>query len=398
MPDELMPIGEFARRSGLTASALRFYADTGVLPPAEVDAVTGYRYYAAGQVERAGVLRRLREIGMPLAPVLRVLDGEPAEGARLVREHAAAVAAEAALAQRTAAELEAALGGEPELALGAVRGPVLAAAIEQVLAATGVDPALPALEGVCLEALPDAVILTATDRYRLSTRTLAPAEPPATDWAGTIAGADLRAAVPEIRRTPVVALRAGAHRLRLGARSCRVQSEDFPDYRGMLAALASVTTRVTVGREPLLRALEEHPGGDIELRAANTGPRGSARPAAGDAAAPASGSDHRPAAPGKLRVGATTPPATGGLRDGDSRLPAPGELHVGGTALSATVAGPPLTLHFDPAILHPAIATAIGPDLLLDLRGPDQPITLRSADRGDLTTLAMPIHPRNGTP
>ncbi|WP_067648159.1 MerR family transcriptional regulator [Nocardia harenae] len=356
MPDELMPIGEFARRSGLTASALRFYADTGVLLPAEVDAVTGYRYYAAEQVERAGVLRRLREMRMPLGPVLRVLDGDPEQAVRLVREHAAAVAAEAALAQRTAAELEAALGVAPEVVVGAVKGPVLAAAIEQVLAATGVDPALPVLEGVCLEALPDAVIVTATDRYRLSTRTMAPVEAPATNWAGTIAGADLRAAVPEIRRTPVVALRATAHRLELGARSCRILPDDFPDYRGMLAALSEIVTRVTVGREPLLRALEEHRGGEIAMHAT-----------------------------GEPNLGGTVPPATG-------------EVRIGGTALSATVMGSPLTLHFDPAVLHPAIATAIGPDLLLDLRGPAQPITLRSADRGDLTTLAMPIHPRNGTP
>ncbi|MFC8532019.1 MerR family transcriptional regulator [Nocardia sp. NPDC057227] len=367
MPDELMPIGEFARRSGLTASALRFYADTGVLLPAEVDAATGYRYYAGEQVERAGVLRRLREIGMPLAPVLRVLEGDPAEAVRLVREHAEAVAAEAVLAQRTAAELEAAFGGAPEVAIGAVRGPVLAAAIEQVLAATAVDPGLPVLNGVCLEALPDAVILTATDRYRLSTRTIAPAEAPASSWAGTVAGVDLRAAVPEIRRTPVVALRATGHRIGLGAQSCRVLPEEFPDYRGMLATLAAVGTRVTVGRDALLRALEEHRGSDIELRAAAGGP-----------------------APG-----ATSPPAVGDPAGG---ITASGELRIGGTALPATVTGTPCTLHFDPAILHPAVATAIGPELLLDLRGPTQPITLRSADRGDLTTLAMPIHPRNGAP
>ncbi|MFC3964015.1 DNA polymerase III subunit beta family protein [Nocardia jiangsuensis] len=374
MPDELMPIGEFARRSGLTASALRFYADTGVLLPAEVDSVTGYRYYAAEQVERAGVLRRLREIGMPLAPVLRVLDGDAAEAVRLVREHAAAVAADAVLAERTAAELEAAFGTGPEVSIGAVRGSVLAAAIEQVLAATGVDPALPVLDGVFVEALPDAVVLTATDRYRLSTRTMAPAEAPASSWAGTIAGADLRAAVPEIRRTPVVALRATAHRLRLGAQSCRIRSEDFPDYRGMLAALSAVETRVTVGREAVLRALEEHGGGDIELRAA----AGATAPPAVHAPA-----DATPCAGGELALGGTT---------------SSGELRVGGAALPATVTGSPCTLHFDPAILHPAVATAIGPDLLLDLRGPARPITLRSADRGDLTTLAMPIHPRNGTP
>ncbi|MBY8852436.1 MerR family DNA-binding transcriptional regulator, partial [Saccharothrix sp. MB29] len=46
MPDpELLTIGAFARSSGLTAGALRFYADSGLLPPASVDDSSGYRYY-----------------------------------------------------------------------------------------------------------------------------------------------------------------------------------------------------------------------------------------------------------------------------------------------------------------------------------------------------------------
>ncbi|WP_414990657.1 MerR family DNA-binding transcriptional regulator [Aeromicrobium sp.] len=36
--DELIPIGAFARRVGLTTSALRFYDDAGALRPAEVEA------------------------------------------------------------------------------------------------------------------------------------------------------------------------------------------------------------------------------------------------------------------------------------------------------------------------------------------------------------------------
>ncbi|WP_258718719.1 MerR family transcriptional regulator [Saccharopolyspora gloriosae] len=37
-----MPIGTFAQRSGMTASALRFYAGSGLLTPAKVDPVSGY--------------------------------------------------------------------------------------------------------------------------------------------------------------------------------------------------------------------------------------------------------------------------------------------------------------------------------------------------------------------
>ncbi|WP_395485265.1 hypothetical protein [Streptomyces sp. KHY 26] len=37
------------------------------------------------------------------------------------------------------------------------------------------------------------------------------------------------------------------------------------------------------------------------------------------------------------------------------------------------------------------MSTAVGLDGMLDLRGHDRPVTIRSADRGDLTTLAMPV-------
>ncbi|WP_446222694.1 MerR family DNA-binding transcriptional regulator [Nocardia sp. IBHARD005] len=60
MPDtELITIGAFARACGLSASALRFYADASILVPAVVDAATGYRYYAPEQTETARLIRHL---------------------------------------------------------------------------------------------------------------------------------------------------------------------------------------------------------------------------------------------------------------------------------------------------------------------------------------------------
>ena len=47
-------IGEMARASGLTVSALRFYDGAGVLVPAAVDPATGYRTYGAGRCPRLG--------------------------------------------------------------------------------------------------------------------------------------------------------------------------------------------------------------------------------------------------------------------------------------------------------------------------------------------------------
>lgn len=195
---ELMPIGVFARRSGLTPSALRFYADSGLLRPAEVDPVTGYRYYGADQVARATVLRRLREIAMPLTAVGSVLDAEPAEAARLIDEHVAQILGDAAAALEKAAAVKSSLAGVPSVPIAVLKGPVLAGAVEQVLTATAREPGMPVLGGLHMEAAGEALTLTATDRFRLSTRTLVPVEPAATAWAATVDGAALRAAIGQV--------------------------------------------------------------------------------------------------------------------------------------------------------------------------------------------------------
>ncbi|MFJ9392542.1 MerR family transcriptional regulator [Nocardioides sp. NPDC101246] len=70
----LVNIGDFARETGLTPKALRLYDDLGLLPPAEVDAVSGYRRYAPDQVERARLVAALRLVGMPLARIREVVD------------------------------------------------------------------------------------------------------------------------------------------------------------------------------------------------------------------------------------------------------------------------------------------------------------------------------------
>ncbi|MFF5536667.1 MerR family transcriptional regulator [Streptomyces cinerochromogenes] len=352
MPNsELMAIGVFARCAGLTASALRFYADSGLLPPVEVDPVSGYRYYGADQVARATTLRQLREIAMPLTAVEAVLDAEPDEASRLIDEHVAKVLGDAAAVQQKAASIKSSLTDAASLPIAALKGPVLADAIEQVLTATAREPGMPVLGALRIEATQAAVTLTATDRYRLATRTLVPAEAAATTWAATVDGDELRAALAEIRRSTLVRVEATPHGcwLRMTDREdryCRLLSEQFPDYRLMLASLPEATTRVTVSKELLLRALEEHPGERITLRVTHHG----------------------------LHVLAT-------------------EAEPADVPLTAITTGQDLQISFELTTLYPAVSTAIGPDVMVDLRGPDQPVTIRSADRGDLTTLAMPVKP-----
>ncbi|MFC4137701.1 MULTISPECIES: MerR family transcriptional regulator [unclassified Microbacterium] len=75
---ELMSIGDFARAAGLTPKALRIYDDLDLLPPAEVDDRTGYRFYATEQLGHARLIAALRRVGMPLERIRVALDLPPA--------------------------------------------------------------------------------------------------------------------------------------------------------------------------------------------------------------------------------------------------------------------------------------------------------------------------------
>jgi len=66
-------VGELARRTGLPARTIRFWAETGALPPAGRSA-SGYRLYDAEGLARLELIATLRELGVGLADVRRVLD------------------------------------------------------------------------------------------------------------------------------------------------------------------------------------------------------------------------------------------------------------------------------------------------------------------------------------
>jgi DNA-binding transcriptional MerR regulator len=72
-PVSWMGIGEFARLSRLSPKALRLYDELGLLRPGRVDAESGYRWYAAGQLEQARLVASLRQIGVPLAQIRVIL-------------------------------------------------------------------------------------------------------------------------------------------------------------------------------------------------------------------------------------------------------------------------------------------------------------------------------------
>ncbi|WNF28349.1 MerR family DNA-binding transcriptional regulator [Streptomyces sp. C11-1] len=93
---ELVTIGEFARLSRLSAKALRRYDELGLLRPALVDPVNGYRYYDPAQAEGARLVAWLRRIGMPLSRIGRVVQLDPAAAAVEIRAYWARVEAETA--------------------------------------------------------------------------------------------------------------------------------------------------------------------------------------------------------------------------------------------------------------------------------------------------------------
>jgi DNA-binding transcriptional MerR regulator len=67
--EDLIPIGQFSAASRLSPKALRLYDENGLLPPAQVDPESGYRYYRREQLWVATTIRLLRRCGMPLAEI-----------------------------------------------------------------------------------------------------------------------------------------------------------------------------------------------------------------------------------------------------------------------------------------------------------------------------------------
>jgi DNA polymerase-3 subunit beta len=333
----MLTISEFARLVGLAPSALRFYDDCGLLPPASVDGTNGYRYYSPAQQTRARLLRDLREIDLPLAEVRVVLDADPAVLADVVRAHLRTVEAKTAAARAAADHLLTQLLAErTSVVLG---GAEFASAVRQVAPAASASDEFPALDCVLIELAPDEVTFVATDRYRLAVRSV-----PAVEFSGPaaqvlvradeLAGVSRWAAAGEVVRLEVGDV--GARLVRGDDdRGITVVDAEYPAYQGILDGLPPAECRVVVDRAGLLAALagREVVAFDID-------------------------SD-------SLRI------------DDEVRL----EVIGSGTA----------RIGFTAALLAAALETSVGPDVLLEIGPSDRPVVVRSADQGTFTTLVMPV-------
>ena len=102
---DMLTIGAFAKACRLSPKALRLYDELDLLRPARVDPHTGYRYYAAEQLEPARLVAWLRRVGMPLAGIRRVCSLDAAAAAVEIRAYWARVEAETAVRRDLAAFL-----------------------------------------------------------------------------------------------------------------------------------------------------------------------------------------------------------------------------------------------------------------------------------------------------
>jgi DNA-binding transcriptional MerR regulator len=70
----MFKIGDFSKICRVPVSALRYYADLGLLEPAQIDPLTSYRYYSLDQLPRLNRILALKDLGLSLEEIGRLLN------------------------------------------------------------------------------------------------------------------------------------------------------------------------------------------------------------------------------------------------------------------------------------------------------------------------------------
>ena len=141
-----LAIGDFSRMTHLSIKALRHYHDVGLLTPAEIDPASGYRFYTPGQVPIAQVIRRFRDLGMPLDQIREVLQAPDAQGRnRVIVAHMRRMESELAATQSVVTSLRSLLERPPAPIAVEHRslGPLRALTVSGQVALSGLDAWLP---------------------------------------------------------------------------------------------------------------------------------------------------------------------------------------------------------------------------------------------------------------
>ncbi|MCZ4521165.1 hypothetical protein O4220_21850 [Rhodococcus ruber] len=266
-----------------------------------------------------------------LDEVSAALDGDGAAAVEIVDRHVEELAENARAAAEAAVSIRRMF--DEKYCTATVSAMEFASAVEQVSSAAGTSDDFPVLRGVLIEVDGGTVTFTATDRYRLSTRSLVAQSSAGTPWSRIAAVGSLGT----VTATGTLVLTATDDAMVIDSDGARTEVDpvdgEFPDWRAIMDGLAPTVTRVVLRRDfvPL-------DGGTIRMTA---GPNG---------------------------------------------------VSVDGVPVPAQVTGSESVVFFDAAVLQAAVASAVGPDLMLDIAAPDQPMLVRSALDGALTTLVMPVH------
>ena len=345
-----MTIGEFAERCGLSRSALRFYDQNGLLQPQLVDSQTGYRYYATAQVDEALLVRHLRSAEIPVG-VLREYLSAPAERRRVILEdHSASfqdrLKSVEAVIGRLRGELDREAAGDGGRWCS-VKPDEFVSALDQVSFAVA-DPAVRAeLGAVWFETKDGSLRLVATDSYRLAVRDLLPASVGSAAVRGVINSGQAREFAAATAETLVISQSSDSLiTASVDARSAAIggAGEGFPDYERILSGLPA-GNQSAITRSDLQRALHVIPPDSerIELR----------------------------------------------FEPGSLVLDAAGHR----AAVASSWSGSSLSVHVDMQFFVEAVEATVGPDVLIEVIDPLQPITIRSADTGTFSVLTMPLRP-----
>ncbi len=351
--ESLLTIGEFAERCGLSRSALRFYDQNDLVRPRVVDADSGYRYYAAGQLEQARLVRRLRSAEMPIGVLREYLAASAERRRAILEEHVASFRRRASTVETAVGQLRGDLDRADQDEPGrwcSVAPAELASALGQVGFAVA-DPAVRAeLGAVWVETRDDSLRLVATDSYRLAIRDLVPEGIGSVGVRGVIAAERARALVGELVSADTLVLSqsesAGVMTAVVDGHAISIGSagNGFPDYERALSGVPA-GHQIALPRDDVERALA---GLRLDVS--------------------------------RLR-----------LRFAADRLVL--ETSEQRTAVAGRWPGPALRMVVEPRFFAEAVRATVGPDLVIEASDPLSPVTLRSADTGTFSVLTMPIRP-----
>ena len=65
----MLRIGDFSKLTGVPAKTIRYYEEEGLLVPAQVDTMTGYRQYSQRNIEELLKILYLKSLGFKLAEI-----------------------------------------------------------------------------------------------------------------------------------------------------------------------------------------------------------------------------------------------------------------------------------------------------------------------------------------